>query len=77
MKESTVQTKHIKSIADNVKAERLRCGVSAKAAASTLGVTYQHYWKIENGQVDIKTSHLIKLCALLKTSLHNFFNGVL
>ena len=65
-----------KSLAEDVRENRLRCKMTQEFVAETLGVSRQAVSKWENGSSDPSTSNLIALAKLYGISAEELLRGV-
>ena len=65
-----------KSLGEEIKENRARCGLTQEFVAETLGISRQAVSKWENGTSDPSTSNLIALAKLFGVSAEELLKGV-
>ena len=69
MHQFTVYDIYIMELHERIKTIRESRGISQSQAADAIGISYQSYWKIENGKTAITISRLNQIADILKSSL--------
>lgn len=64
-------------IGEKIRQLRVLGGLSQENVAEEIGMTHGNYGKIERGEIDISSTHLIKLAKVLKVSVNDFFENKL
>jgi transcriptional regulator with XRE-family HTH domain len=62
-----------RKIGDRIKDYRLILRLSQDNVAEEIGMSAGNYGKIERGEIDISSSHLVKLAKILKVHVGDFF----
>jgi transcriptional regulator with XRE-family HTH domain len=62
-----------RKIGDRIKDYRLMLRLSQDNVAEEIGMSAGNYGKIERGEIDISSSHLVKLARILKVQVGDFF----
>jgi transcriptional regulator with XRE-family HTH domain len=62
-----------RKIGDRIKDYRLIHRLSQDNVAEEIGMSAGNYGKIERGEIDISSSHLVKLAKILKVHVGDFF----
>jgi transcriptional regulator with XRE-family HTH domain len=63
-----------RKIGDRIKDYRLMLRLSQDNVAEEIGMSAGNYGKIERGEIDISSSHLVKLAKILKVHVGDFFD---
>lgn len=58
---------------NKLKIERIKRNIKQKQLAKTLGITQQHLYRIEKGDVDLKKSLMLKIAKALDTTVQELF----
>ncbi|MBL7919163.1 MAG: helix-turn-helix transcriptional regulator [Bacteroidia bacterium] len=62
-----------KKVGDKIRQLRVINGLSQDNLADEIGMSPGNYGKIERGEIDVSSSHLIKIAKALKVNVSDFF----
>ena len=62
------------TVGEKIRQLRAVSGLSQENVAEEIGMSYGNYGKIERGEIDVSSSHLIAIAKALKVSVSDFFD---
>lgn len=60
-------------IGEKIRQLRVLAGLSQENIAEEIGMSHGNYGKIERGEIDVSSTHLIQLAKVLKVNVSDFF----
>ena len=64
-------------IGEKIRQLRVLGGLSQENVAEEIGMSHGNYGKIERGEIDVSSTHLIQLAKVLKVNVSDFFENKL
>ncbi len=64
-------------IGEKIRQLRVLGGLSQENVAEEIGMSHGNYGKIERGEIDVSSTHLIQLAKALKVNVSDFFENKL
>lgn len=62
-----------KKVGEKIRQLRVVAGLSQENIAEEIGMSHGNYGKIERGEIDVSSSHLIQIAKVLKANVGEFF----
>ncbi len=63
------------TVGEKIRQLRVLRGLSQENVAEEIGMSYGNYGKIERGEIDVSSSHLIAIAKALNINASEFFNN--
>lgn len=63
------------TVGEKIRQLRAVSGLSQENVAEEIGMSYGNYGKIERGEIDVSSSHLIAIAKALKVNVSDFFEA--